>query len=208
LQKEKRVFLRYRAALACIAIAAILGACGGDAGRSIPPQHVRPAESQQLSSRTLRLSGTAAGAELSPDGALRIDLGGAGHVIEVEPVSGAAMQYRIRFDRKPSRRAMSVIGQPDCYDACGDFGGGTPTPVPTPTPPPNYAQCSKAGGATWYDNLNGSYGCVKQGGQQQLSCGILKWDFPGHGRLFFSNGQDLGNIDYAIDHGESGCTLG
>jgi hypothetical protein len=202
------VFLRYRVALAFIAIAAVLAACGRDAGRSIPPQSVRPAKSEHVSSRTLRLSGTAVSAALSPDGSLRIDLGGPGHVIEVEPITGAVMQYHIRFDRKPSRRAMSVIGQPDCVDDCVDFGGSTPTPIPTPTPPPNYADCSKAGRATWYNNLNGSYGCVKQGGQQQLSCGILKWDYPGHGRLFFSNGQDLGNIDYAIDHGESGCTLG
>jgi len=202
------VFLRYRAALACIAIAAVLGACGGDGGRSIPGRSVKASGLQHASSRVVRLSGTAAGAQLSRDGTLHIDLGGQGHVIEIESLTDAATHYRIHFDRRPSRTVMSVIGQPDCVDPCGDFGGSTPTPTPTPTPPPNYAECSKAGGATWYNNLNGSYGCVKQGGQQQLSCGILKWDYPGHGRLFFSNGQDLGNIDYAIDHGESGCTLG
>jgi hypothetical protein len=207
---EKRVFLRYRVALACVAAAAILGACGGGAGRSIPPQTVRPAESQHISGRTLRFSGTAASVDVGPNGKVQMDLGGPGHVIEADFVPGRATQFRVHFDHQPSRKAMSIVGQPDdCPDGCIDYANSTPSPAPgSPTPPPNYDQCARDGGATWYNNLTGTYGCVKGGGRQPLSCGVLQWYSPGHGRLVFNDGSSAVNIDFVIDHGESGCTFG
>jgi hypothetical protein len=209
-ERRSRVFLRHRAAFACIAIAAVLSACGGDAGQSIPAQNVKQAESQHLSSRALRFSGTAASVELGPNGAVQMDLGGPGHLIESELVSGRMTQFRVHFDRRPSRKVMSIVGQPDgCPDGCVDYTNSTPSPAPgAPSPPPNYGQCANQGGATWYNNLTGSYGCVKGGGQQQLSCGVLTLYSPGHGRLTFNDGSSLVNIDFVIDHGESGCTLG
>jgi hypothetical protein len=135
-----------------------------------------------------------------------VDLGGLGHLVEVQSVNAPARRFALTFDQHPNGRTAAFF-QTQCGDGC-DAGSASSPPRGQATPPPNYDACSKAGGAAWYNSLTGSNGCVQGAGEQPLSCGTYKWSSPGKGKLIFNDGSILDNIDWAIDHGESGCTLG
>lgn len=95
-----------------------------------------------------------------------------------------------------------------CDDSCTGGMPGSPGPQATPRPPPNYASCSRAGGATWYDEDSGLGGCLGVGGSRGLSCGTWAYRSPGRGKLVMKDGTTYDDFTYASDNGFGGCRLG
>jgi hypothetical protein len=149
---------------------------------------------------TAQYTGSAYSADPQPNGSIRINMGKGNHlVVDIVPKTA----HRLHLQLQHMRARTSWYGE-DCTD--GTCDSATPRPV-SDGAPPNYPDCSSSGGATWYNNLTTSYGCVRGGGQEQLSCGLYKLDSPGHGKLIFNNGDVISNINWVRDHGESGCDL-
>jgi hypothetical protein len=132
---------------------------------------------------------------------VHIDMGKGDNHLTIGIVPKTARRFDIKLQNTRSPMSWEEL--------CTDTACDSATPPPSSDgAPPNYDSCSSSGGATWYNNATTSYGCVRGGGQEQLSCGLYKLDTPGHGKLVFNNGDVLYGINWARDHGESGCDVG
>ncbi len=149
--------------------------------------------------------GTAASGTVHADGSFAGRLGPGDHVrISLVPIGEGGDHVVIGGSQ--SRAAMG--GEPPACDDCGTNDGGNSTPSPTsPPPPPNFGTCSAAGGATWGNSYNGTFGCLGPGASRPMSCGLWKYLSPGRGQLLFGNGQSWA-ANWISDDGAGNCDFG
>jgi hypothetical protein len=136
------------------------------------------------------------------DGSFAGSLGPGDHVrISIVPKSEAGDHIVIG----DSKNRATMFMEEGCGEDCG-LGGGPSTPPPT-APPPNFGACSAAGGATWGNSYNGTYGCLGPGASRPMSCGTWTYLSPGRGRLLFGNNQSWDG-SWISDDGAGNCDFG